>query len=34
MLVDLGRNDFRSRVCEKGTVRLSEFMGVEKYILM
>lgn len=30
MLVDLGRNDL-GRVCKKGTVRLSEFMSIEKY---
>ena len=30
MLVDLGRNDL-GRVCRKGTVRISEFMGIEKY---
>ncbi len=30
MLVDLGRNDL-GRVCKKGTVELSEFMGIEKY---
>ena len=30
MLVDLGRNDI-GRVSQKGTVRLSEFMAVEKY---
>ncbi|MDP8213535.1 MAG: anthranilate synthase component I [Candidatus Zapsychrus exili] len=30
MLVDLGRNDL-GRICKKGTVHLSEFMGIEKY---
>lgn len=30
MLVDLGRNDL-GRVCQQGTVHLSEFMSIEKY---
>src|SRR6202049_2428294 len=30
MLVDLGRNDI-GRVCEYGTVRVSQFMGLERF---
>ena len=30
MLVDLGRNDL-GRVCEQGTVQITEFMNIEKY---
>jgi len=30
MLVDLGRNDL-GRVCRTGTVRVNEFMGIERY---
>ncbi len=30
MLVDLGRNDL-GRLCSEGTVKVSEFMGIERY---
>ncbi len=30
MLVDLGRNDL-GRVCEQGTIKLTQFMGIERY---
>ncbi len=30
MLVDLGRNDL-GRVCKKGTIKLKEFMAIERY---
>ncbi|MBI3601535.1 MAG: anthranilate synthase component I [Candidatus Omnitrophica bacterium] len=30
MLVDLGRNDL-GRICQQGTVKLSEFMAIERY---